>query len=641
MKKFKIKIDRPGIPDEKILAHKTSFTKLIQAVKVVPKPFFKSGWFMGGSAVTVITTVTLVSIYFNGDFGTNKNQENNSDTLKTKSFIEKPFANQDIPYETYVVSSNCTHQLTTNSGTNLRIPQDAFTDSLGNPVSFPIELKYREFRNPVDFFVAGIPMKYDSAGTDYTFESAGMLELRAFKDGQELLLAKDKAIGVDMKSPSSDKDFNIYYLDTNKRNWVYKGKDEIAAIDESETGTTGRLNQNNKTEIVSKPALPVKTDKSKFVFKLAVDLREFPELSLYNKVLFQVKESDQKFDPALYSVKWSNAKLEESYSAQNLYTLLLSKNDTTIKVPVIPVFDDKGYSSAIKVYNDKLAQMKSEKQLRDSVIGEQRQQNVYAKNGLQQTTEMVTSMIGSEMKSVRTWDISGGLGYWNCDRPRPPLKGKCTMKPEFADLGGKPLNIESIYIIDMKVNALFSFGTLDEIPYNKRSDNVLWILTKDNKLGVIDPKVFAKETEKSSKPVFHVVPLNSSLGIRKLKKLVTGETGVEDNSTTATEQPTDEKSTTTSSSNNTTNINSITVNSYPNPFTEKATISFTLDEDNTARIDIYDLSGKLIQTIFNSKVKKGEETKAEFNGENLPAGTYIYKLSTSKSSKIGKLMHSK
>jgi|GEM_PF-1081387 len=641
MKTFKIKIDRPEIPDEKILAHKTSFTKLLHTVKVVPKPFYKSGWFMGGAAGTVITTVTLVSIYFNGGFGTNKNPENNPDTLKTKSFVEKPFANQDIPYETYVVSSNCTHQLTTNSGTNLRIPQDAFTDSLGNPVSFPIELKYREFRNPVDFFVAGIPMKYDSAGTDYIFESAGMLELRAFKDGQELLLAKDKAIGVDMKSPSSDKDFNIYYLDTNKRNWVYKGKDEIADVGENETRTTERISQNNKTDLASKPALPVKADKSKFVFKLAVDLKEFPELSLYNKVLFQVKESDQKFDPALYSVKWSNAKLEESNKAQNLYTLLLSKNDTTIKVPVTPVFDDKGYSSAINVYNDKLAKIKNEKHLHDSIVGEQRQENVYAKNGLQQTTEMVTSMIGSEMKSVRTWDISGGLGYWNCDRPRPPLKGKCTMKPEFADLSGKPLNIESIYIVDMKVNALFSFGTLEEIPYNRRSDNVLWILTKDNKIGVIDPAVFAKETEKSSKPVFHVVPLSSSLGIRKLKKLVTGETDVEDNSTITSEQPTDEKSTTASSSSNAANINSLTINCYPNPCIDKATFSFTLDEDNTARIDIYDLSGKLIQTIFNSKVKKGEETKAEFNGESLPSSTYIYKLSTSKSSKIGKLILSK
>jgi hypothetical protein len=641
MKKFKIKIDRPGIPDEKILAHKTSFTKLMHTVKVVPKPFYKSGWFMGGAAGTVITTVTLVSIYFNGGFGTNKNPENNSDTLKTKSFVEKPFANQDIPYETYVVSSNCTHQLTTNSGTNLRIPQDAFTDSLGNPVSFPIELKYREFRNPVDFFVAGIPMKYDSAGTDYTFESAGMLELRAFKDGKELLLAKDKTIGVDMKSPSSDKDFNIYYLDTNKRNWVYKGKDEVADIKESKARTTEKLNQTSKTELAGKPALPVKADKSKFVFKLAVDLKEFPELSLYNKVLFQVKESDKKFDPALYSVKWSNVKLEESSRAQNLYTLLLSKNDTTIKVPVIPVFDDKEYASAIKVYNDKLAHMKSEKQLRDSTIDDHRQQTVYAKNGLQQTTDMVTSMIGSEMKALRTWDISGGLGYWNCDRPRPPLKGKYSFKPAFTDLGGKPLTVESIYIIDMNVNALFSYGTLEEIPYNKRSDNVLWILTKDNKIGVIDPKVFAEVTEKTSTPVFHVIPLNSSLGIRKLKKLVTGNEDKEDNSTSALVQSANNTGTTNSSSNNTSTINSLIVNCYPNPYTDKATISFTLDEDNTARVDIYDISGSLIQTIFNSKVMKGEETKAEFNGESLPAGTYIYKLSTSKNSKIGKLVHSK
>lgn len=641
MKKFKIKIDRPGIPDEKILAHKTYFTKLMQAVKVVPKPFYKNGWFIGSAAGTVITAVTLVSIYFNGGFGTNKNPENNSDTLKTKSLIEKPFTDQNIPYETYVISSNCTHQLTTNSGTNLRIPQDAFTDSLGNPVSFPIELKYREFRNPVDFFVAGIPMKYDSAGIPYTFESAGMLELRAFKDGKELLLAKNKAIGVDMKSPSSDKDFNIYYLDTTTRNWVYKGKDKVDVVDESVGKITENYNQGDTTGLISNLAFPVKADKSKSVFKLAVDLKEFPELSLYNKVLFQVKESDKKFDPALYSVKWSNAKLVESNRAENLYTLLLSKNDTTIKVPVIPVFDEKGYSSAIKIYNDKLAQMKSEKQFRDSTIGYQMQQNIFAKNGLQQTTEMVTSMIGYEMKSVRTWDISGGLGYWNCDRPKPPLKGKFNIKPAFTDLAGKTLNAANIYIVDMSVNALFSYGTLEEIPYNKRSDNVLWILTKDNKLGVVDPNVFATETEKSSTPVFHVIPLSSNMGIRKLKKIIIGNTDEEANSSTDIKDPTDNKNITATAAGNTSTINSLTVNCFPNPFTNKATLSFTLDEDNIAKIDIYDLSGKLIQTIFNSKVKKGEEMKAEFNGENLPAGTYIYKLSTSKSYKIGKLIHNK
>lgn len=53
-----------------------------------------------------------------------------------------------------------------------------------------VKITYREFADPIDFFVSGIPMEYDSAGRKYNFESSGMCEINAYKDDIAVLLTR-------------------------------------------------------------------------------------------------------------------------------------------------------------------------------------------------------------------------------------------------------------------------------------------------------------------------------------------------------------------------------------------------------------------------------------------------------------------
>jgi len=67
--------------------------------------------------------------------------------------------------------------------------------------------------------------------------------------------------------------------------------------------------------------------------------------------------------------------------------------------------------------------------------------------------------------------------------------------------------------------------------------------------------------------------------------------------------------------------NSINVNLYPNPLTDKATISFTLPKAGNVSINIYEISGKMIKSI-NTKFSAGEQTYS-VNFDNMSNGTYF------------------
>jgi hypothetical protein len=79
-------------------------------------------------------------------------------------------------------------------------------------------------------------------------------------------------------------------------------------------------------------------------------------------------------------------------------------------------------------------------------------------------------------------------------------------------------------------------------------------------------------------------------------------------------------------------------NNSPNPFSGKTTIIFTSPENNQVKLDVYDMSGKLIQNLYNGEVEKNREYKTEFDGSSLPAGIYIYKMTTNEEIFTGKMM---
>jgi hypothetical protein len=64
---------------------------------------------------------------------------------------------------------------------------------------------------------------------------------------------------------------------------------------------------------------------------------------------------------------------------------------------------------------------------------------------------------------------------------------------------------------------------------------------------------------------------------------------------------------------------------YPNPFDRSTTIIFNLQKAGFVTLTIYDISGKEIETLFSGYLPPGE-SKAEWIPEDLPDGTYIYRL---------------
>lgn len=66
---------------------------------------------------------------------------------------------------------------------------------------------------------------------------------------------------------------------------------------------------------------------------------------------------------------------------------------------------------------------------------------------------------------------------------------------------------------------------------------------------------------------------------------------------------------------------------YPNPFNPTTTIKFDLPEGNGgfASLSIYDILGREVAKLVNQQLKPGSY-EFEFDGANLPSGTYFYRL---------------
>jgi len=63
----------------------------------------------------------------------------------------------------------------------------------------------------------------------------------------------------------------------------------------------------------------------------------------------------------------------------------------------------------------------------------------------------------------------------------------------------------------------------------------------------------------------------------------------------------------------------------PNPFNGLTSIRFNLTEDAEVRIDIYDILGRKIETVFSGEKSAGSH-RVTWNAEDLPSGVYFYRL---------------
>lgn len=133
-----------------------------------------------------------------------------------------PINGVDVPFASLPVDAATGDMLTFRTGTKISVPEKAFVDALGNPITGQVMLQYRELHDAADIFLAGIPLDYDSASHKYHLTTAGMFEIYAMKDNREVFLAPGKTLMVKMASWQPGLEYNFYRLGKDM-NWNFLG----------------------------------------------------------------------------------------------------------------------------------------------------------------------------------------------------------------------------------------------------------------------------------------------------------------------------------------------------------------------------------------------------------------------------------
>jgi hypothetical protein len=442
---------------------------------------------------------------------------------KSSEFIKPAFNNIDLKDTSLTVDAEKGGIIQLQKGSYIDVPPNAFVDERGNPIKGTVDLKYREFRDPADFFVSGIPMEYDSGGVKYTFESAGMFELKGYQNDKKVYIKKGNPLTVNFASDYKDDRYNIYKLDTAKKGWEYIAKDDISkkpkeTVAESNYNTE-TFDEYNKSSIVyvpksqDMPAKPQKAVEGKRHLKIAVEESEFPEIAVYKDVTFEIDPKDYDLKPSFGSIVWDDVKMQKN-ERSGFYQVTFFKEKDSVTFPAKPVFEGVAYDKAVKMYEDKLKEYNAKLDSRKTKeLNEQAQIEAANKKAVQDWDKYQARIAEENRKRAeeqqkmwanmavrqrvqgiiyRTFQVEN-FGFWNSDCPANMPQGQI-VQAEFQDEKGERIIFDMVYLVDKNRNALYnvySGQATTQFSYNPNSQTMLWAITAAGKLALFTVEDFA------------------------------------------------------------------------------------------------------------------------------------------------------
>lgn len=426
---YKINQDFKPLSSEQIEAHK-DFDKLLENFNTTAQPETPEAvtgaprrWIYPVLAIAAVGLIGVLMIVLNPTSKADNAAEAKA-YFASQPFINPPIKTLKPTYLSKQVDANQGGTYVYENGSTVVVPAAAFVNGQGNLVEGPVEIKYREFHDYVDFFISGIPMNYDSMGTSYHLESAGMIEIYAEQNGERLEMNPGKELDIKLihdiyAAPGDPLDFNIYHLDTDQRNWVYKGKNNLEIIPNPNTAVLvsdeDRATENFQTQLndlekeqtqkiakieatIPKPIAPIapaEADQSAHVFNLKftednlIQGEEFTEgfdqssstalipsgnavndldqqraalrdlQEKYKNLLWQVAPNQPDFnEKAASSINWMDMKLRKLNNRDYELTLIGSANQ--MKVTVNPVLTGADFQSAMAEFNQSFAQYETD-----------------------------------------------------------------------------------------------------------------------------------------------------------------------------------------------------------------------------------------------------------------------------------------
>jgi hypothetical protein len=426
-------------------------------------------------AIAAIVLLVLVCYLFRDTIFKTKKITTTGATKKAR-FINPPLPEADLPFTTYKLDAAAGDTLIHSSGSILYFPPSAFVDASGNTIKGEVQLKYREFKKPVDFFVSGIPMRYDSAGTNYIFESAGMFEITAYQNDEAVYVNAAAKPEILMSSDNSDPLQNVYYLDTVAGKWNFIGKDVINVKSEASPSKVPQkiiLPAREKTDIV-KPVMPAKADEEKQAFSIAIDPGSFEELFAYDNLKFQVV-NEKGYNRADADEHWETVSLDHT-ATDGIYLIKFSNDKRSVQYTVQPVLEGRDYDEALVKFKKQQQQYQTalqarrdnEQRFNDSLEMVRRKKEAETRAAIAEAQQKFNEMIrwrdsvlaaqmnpAPEVAIFRSFSING-FGIWNCDRPQYPNL-EIPITGTFNDEMGNPLNLAYVAVVYKDLNGLTQF----------------------------------------------------------------------------------------------------------------------------------------------------------------------------------------
>lgn len=138
-----------------------------------------------------------------------------------KVSIMPPLAGLETTYTNFELDPTQDQVFEMPSGTMITVRANTLVDCKGNLVKDKVSLKYREYHDAVDIMLSGIPMDYTVQGQKRTMQTAGMFDIKAEQNGQELCLKDGSTFRVDLASYEEGNDYNFFFLDQENEGWKF------------------------------------------------------------------------------------------------------------------------------------------------------------------------------------------------------------------------------------------------------------------------------------------------------------------------------------------------------------------------------------------------------------------------------------
>ncbi|HFA50442.1 MAG TPA: hypothetical protein ENJ95_15625 [Bacteroidetes bacterium] len=560
-KNYNIHLNPKRLSKEEIERHK-DFDALLAKYRSAPKPrqpIIRRLAIIGAALAVAASVAILLFAYF----GNNGNYEARDKAhFAALNYINPPIPQVKPSFASFQVNATKGGIYEYPSGSKLIVPAAAFSDQNGQAIEGEVVIRYREMHDFVDFFLSGIPMTYDSAGVKYTLESAGMIEIFAEQDGKKVRMAPGKSIDVELVSNVNTPPrmnvppgYNIYKLDTEKRNWAYQVIDRMEVLEDGFLGEKLDENDplfpakkefqeklqaiqiNKETELAKinaahplakRPVRPAQADPNDYVFDLDFkDLKNPDATGELAAAQNELAEMYRQYEKMLWKLKpnspVSTAQLQQRFSEvtglsirklnSRDYELSLKKGNDALTIVVNPVLSGNDYENALADFNRDFDRWEKAKKERDAKLAAQKaalEKQLKEERRLAQLAfnEKIKELRANGLDYAATEEIikkkvvnrftATGFGIWNCDRPIPPEM--MMLAANFKDENGKTLENKTAYLVDKSRNTVYQFLAENgaRLRYNKNSDNLLWMVTGDNKIAVFRPEKFkaiAKETD--------------------------------------------------------------------------------------------------------------------------------------------------